>query len=47
MRQREGLRDWLGLHNRDRKEKECERNRGVKAFNGKVCSSNKKGVGTK
>lgn len=32
------MRDWLGLHRREKKEKGCKRNRGAKVFNGKDCS---------
>lgn len=45
MRRIQSLRDWLGLHNRDKKEKGCERNIGAKAFNGEVCSIYRKGIG--
>jgi hypothetical protein len=44
-RQIEGSRDWLGLHNREKKEKGCKRNRGAKAFNVKGCSIDRKGIG--
>ena len=43
MRQKEGLRDWLGLHKREKKG--CKRTRGAKAFNGKVCLIDRKGIG--
>ncbi|HZX13858.1 MAG TPA: hypothetical protein VFF49_05605 [Thermodesulfobacteriota bacterium] len=45
MRRIEGSRDWLGLHKREKKEKGCKRNRGAKAFNGKVCSIDRKNIG--
>jgi hypothetical protein len=45
MRQREDLRNWLGLHKREKKEKESKRNRGAEAFNGEVCSIYRKGIG--
>ena len=44
-RRKEDLRDWLGLHRREKKEKGCKRNRGAKAFNGEVCSIYRKGIG--
>ncbi len=42
MMQIEGLRDWLGLHKREKKEKGCKKDRGAKAFNGEVCSIDRK-----
>jgi hypothetical protein len=39
------LRDWLGLHRREEKEKGCKRNRGEKALNGEVCSIYRKDIG--
>jgi len=44
MRQREGLRDWVGLHKR--KEKEDRRDKGGKPSYGVVCLSNEKGRGS-
>jgi len=46
MRQREGLRDWLGLHKREEKEKECQTNKGGKPFYGDVCLNKRKGGGS-
>jgi hypothetical protein len=39
---KEDLRDWLGLHRREKKEKGYKRNRGAKAFNGEDCLGNGK-----
>jgi hypothetical protein len=39
-RQKNDMRDWLGLHNRE--EEGCKRNRGVKAFDSKVYSLDRK-----
>ena len=44
MRHREGLRDWFGLHKREKKEKEWKRKQ-KKALYGKVYSINRKGIG--
>jgi hypothetical protein len=44
LRRIEGLRDWLGLHKRE-KRKRMQRNRGAKALNGEVCSIDRKGIG--
>jgi hypothetical protein len=43
MKQRKGLRDWLGLDERE-KGKRMQKNRGAKAFNGEVCSIYRKGI---
>lgn len=45
LRRIEGLRDWLGLYRREKKEKGCKRNRGAKAFNGEDYSIYRKGIG--
>jgi hypothetical protein len=45
LRRIEGLRDWLGLHNREKKGKGCKRNKGEKSFCGKVCSIGRRGIG--
>jgi hypothetical protein len=45
MRRIVGSRGWLGLHKREKKEKGCKRNRGAEAFNGKVYSIDRKGIG--
>jgi hypothetical protein len=42
MRRIEGLRDWLGLHKREKKGREEKRDKGGKPFYGKVCSIDKK-----
>ena len=39
------MRDWLGLHKREEKEKECQRNKGRKPLYGKVYSIDRKGIG--
>ena len=45
MRRIEASRGWLGLHKRDKKEKGCKRDRGAEAFNDKVYSIDRKGIG--
>jgi hypothetical protein len=45
MKQRKGLRDGPGLHKREKKEKKDAKETEEKAFNGKVCSIDRKGIG--